>query len=556
MIRTEPEEALGTVSPQTPDNSPDSREERRALRRARAGERIRRFEESAQNSRRMLVFCLLSVCVFGLAAHAYGFLNGNFSHDVLNALYADAGEEAWKRTLGRIFVPPYRAVTRGGLALPWLIGLLSLVYVGVAAFLVVKTFRVENKLTAALICGVMVTNVTFTAVTATYIYELDFDMLAMLLAAAAAFLWEKWRHPLSILPGAVLIMLSIGLYQSYLSVAVTVMLICSVLALMNGDGFKKVMLHGLQGIVTLGAGGALYAVACEISTAVTGIALTRRTNVFLGEGVNYLKLFGESYQNFFQKIWNTSLLPKALIGTINVLGLAVIGFAVLYTLFLNRRMTVPAKILMAVLLLLVPFAMNLTYVLARGYIHDLMLYGIWFAYILVLLFASRICGEGGISRGIRKAVRWASVACVSILLVSNIVVSNTAYLKKDLEQKSTLSLMTRVVSRMEDREDYLPGQTPVCFIGNSPLYQTIPGFENVADVTGLGWNNAIAQDSPYWYYNTYKAYFRYVLNTPVTICTDEQHNELMARDEVRAMPAYPAGDCMAMVDGVLVVKMG
>ncbi len=518
---------------------------------------VHRLENGFHREKRMLGFCLVVTFIWGLAAHAYGFINANFSHDALNALYAGDAEETWKRMLGRMFVPIYRGVTRGGIAQTWLIGILSLLYVGIAVYLVISVFRVQNRIFVFLISGLMVTNVTVTAITATYIYELDFDLLAMLCATAAGYIWQKWRRPLSILAGALPVMISLGLYQSYLSVTVILMLLVCVFDLLNGEGWKRVTVHGLQGIATVGAGGVLYLIACGLSSALTGVEIMSRTNVFLGAGIKkYVTLFFECYRNFAENIRDTALFPKALINTVTGLAAAILVFCLCYALFFNKKMRAADKMLTVVLVLLSPFVMNMTYVLARGYIHDLMMYAIWFSYIFVLLLALWINREERVKHGLRIAVKGLSVACVAILLFGNLTVSNSAYLKKDLEQKATLSYMTRVVSRMENREDYVPGVTPVCFVGYTALFQTLPGWENIATITGLDWNNAIAGDSSLWYYNCYRAYFQYILNTPVNLCSDEMHEQIKKREDVQAMPYYPDKNCMQMIDGILVVKTG
>ena len=53
-------------------------------------------------------------------------------------------------------------------------------------YLVLRLFSVDNALLLAVIGALFVTNVSYSALAATYIYDLDGDMLAMLLAVCAA----------------------------------------------------------------------------------------------------------------------------------------------------------------------------------------------------------------------------------------------------------------------------------------------------------------------------------------------------------------------------------
>ena len=80
-----------------------------------------------------LLLCFAAVFLFGLAAHAYGFLRAGFSHDMLNALVVTPVETYWKMQLGRPGIVLYRRVLRGLIAAPWQLGLLSLVWLSLCS---------------------------------------------------------------------------------------------------------------------------------------------------------------------------------------------------------------------------------------------------------------------------------------------------------------------------------------------------------------------------------------------------------------------------------------
>ena len=82
----------------------------------------------------------LSTLLWGIMAHAYGFLHASFAYDALNAVYVEQSEKLWKIAIGRIFVNLYRNLVRGGWAMPWLIGILSLLFIAIAAILVADIF--------------------------------------------------------------------------------------------------------------------------------------------------------------------------------------------------------------------------------------------------------------------------------------------------------------------------------------------------------------------------------------------------------------------------------
>ena len=145
--------------------------------------------------RQRLLASFAAVFLFGLLAHGYAFTNFTVSHDSLNEMflsgdirYAAGSVADWKISLGRFLYPAYRTVFSGGAGTPWLSGVLSLVWVSLAVYLVSRLFSVDNALLLAVIGALFVTNVSYSALAATYIYDLDGDMLAMLLAVCAAYL--------------------------------------------------------------------------------------------------------------------------------------------------------------------------------------------------------------------------------------------------------------------------------------------------------------------------------------------------------------------------------
>ena len=129
--------------------------------------------------------------------------------------------------------------------------------------------------------------------------------------------------------------------------------------------------------------------------------------------------------------------------------------------------------------------------------------------------------------------------------------------KKDLEASATLSLMTRVLAAVEQNPDYVPGETPLAFVGVSEqLNDAIYGFADYGRITGAEGGSAIPAAHAEYYYNAYAAYFRYILNNPAVFCPHDKWNALQGDPAVAALPCYPTPGCMQLRDGVLVVKLG
>lgn len=505
--------------------------------------------------------CLIVTFAWGLIAHAYGFLNGNFSYDSLNAFYATAIEETWKIELGRFFVPVYRELVRGQITVPWLIGLLGLLWLGTAVYLVCRLFEIKSNGLMILIAGVMATNITLTAQIATYVYEFDINCFALLLAAIAAFLWRNQSNWLGFLVGSVSLLGAMGIYQSYFSTTMTLMILMSIMDLFRGKDVKKVFLNGVRGICILLVGGLLYFALGKVVYAVADIQAQSRTDVFDFSGIPnpvlfYVNLVKETYvdfkNHFCHNAYRYRIIRTAIAGLI-----AIVGTTAAWTFIRSMKKEGLRILLICVLILLTPFAMHVTFFLARGKdVHDLMTYSIWLVWVIFPVYVFWFSEESAVDFPLKAFLKPVCCILVAYVLLQNVIISNTAYVKKDIEGKAALSTMTRVVARMEQQEAYAMGETPVAFVGGGSLYSQVPGMEDVQDIAGLNLNNPIASSVSTYYFNTYDAYFKYVLNYPLNICDNELHGILSSSEEVQNMPAFPDESCMKMIDGVLIVKMG
>ena len=227
------------------------------------------------------------------------------------------------------------------------------------------------------------------------------------------------------------------------------------------------------------------------------------------------------------------------------------------TIFTARRSRVSAwqALGMAVLALLLPFGMNWICLFCGSVVHDLMMY----AYIVPLLAAlaanERAWNLALANKGKQIGKKTRAAACVLPLAVLTLlfdrgIYANQIYLKKDLEYDTTLSVMTRVVDRIEQVEGYIPGETPVKFLGDiqrSQLAMTRPAFAHLDSLTGTEENYAITYGDTFW------MYLEDVMGYPIKRFreTKNEEQERVTDD----MPCFPDKDSVQMVDGVVFVKL-
>lgn len=513
-----------------------------------------RVSEKYYNNRKTIFLVFLSVFAFGFFAHGFMFSNVAFSHDSLNEFNAAICGNDFRIQFGKFLVPIYRAITRGIIAIPWVIGILSLIYISFTVLLVVKMFNIKSKPLIVLISGIFTTNMAVTATATTFIHDLDCDMLALLLATLGAYLWCKYDK--GYLLGIIPCMLSMGLYQSYISVAITLIIFYCILSLLNSADYKLVFKKGLKGAGMVLSSSIIYLIGVKIALAVTNLHIVSGRSSSLDFIANRsLKsiLYGifRTYAMVPYKLITTEFMcPKWLTILLCISLILIAGFMIIFTL---SKLEVKARLLVIALIIAMPLGMNFIGVFVLGNTHDLMLYSIWLVYLFALLVIWQYCKNKVNLKEIKKdVVKGLAVVLVGLLLVTNIYTANSLHLKKKLEYDATMSYMTRVVYSVENFEDYVPGKTQVVFVGGPSELVNIPGLDKYENIVGI--------DTPYalWMSNSSRcnAYFKYVLLNPAVIADEQTFVEMNKNEIVKSMPVYPAEGSMQYIDDILVVKLG
>lgn len=500
-----------------------------------------------------LVLSLISTFIWGIIAHAYMFLSSNFSHDSLNALYFSDAEIKWKIAIGRFLVIPIRTMF-GSVCVPWVYGLVSLIFIGLAVYLIVSIFEIENELFIILSAGILSINVTVTAMTATYLYELPFDMLAMLLAVAAVYynivgknIIQKYIAPV------IFLFLSMGLYQSYVCVAVMLYVLFAIYNLYKSEGnnfseIKSNILFLLKAAATVVVGVIVYFIINKVVCLLANV--TQRGNFdFVYEIKNNLS---KNLVHSYLKVVRRIILPFDSIPKV-FLGICCVGLILICAILIIKRM-VEAKcgiikiLFVIVMCALLPIFMNL-FGLVNYYSHDLMLYSIFVIYPFIFKVI-----EDNSSKIKRLIPRIASIFMV-IIIWNNILVANSCYLRKEIENKAILSVMTRVLADLEKRNDYEIGETPLVFCGFGPFKWEMQGFDNVSEITGMYFRSPTVPGID-WYFDVYKAYFDYVLKYPMVTVDKDTYDDCEEIVEDRWIPPFPYDGYIYNNNGILIINLG
>ena len=501
----------------------------------------------------------LYTLIFMALLHGYRYVSLGFSHDSL--AFAWQPDLEWQISLGRYMQPFYWWIIRGRIAAPFIVGVLSYGYMVGSVYGVASLLDLKAKTSLFLLAGLMCGSLAFIALDATYSHTADVYMLALMLNIAAAWLCLRGRRRVpSVLAAVVLLVISTGLYQAYLQVFTALTMVWALLRLLKTDdrAIPEAAARCAQSFLALMLAMALFFVGYYVVMAVTGVEAVSKANSIGGMKV----LSGAALVDMVKTTWKMPLrqlgrLQGRIAPLARMLTAVVLMTGAAATIFTARRSRVSAwqALGMAVLVLLLPFGMNWICLFCSGVVHDLMMY----AYIVPLLAAlaanERAWNLALADEGKQIGKKTRAAACVLPLAVLTLlfdrgIYANQIYLKKDLEYDTTLSVMTRVVDRIEQVEGYIPGETPVEFLGDiqrSQLAMTRPAFAHLDSLTGTEENYAITYGDTFW------MYLEDVMGYPIKRFreTKNEEQERVTDD----MPCFPDKDSVQMVDGVVFVKL-
>ena len=204
--------------------------------------------------------------------------------------------------------------------------------------------------------------------------------------------------------------------------------------------------------------------------------------------------------------------------------------------------SIKRKCMAVALMLLLSLGANFTYILSRGMIHTLMTFSYTVLYGGVLALAE--LRRSSVARGL-------TATALIFIVWGTVVFANSFNLRNSLEEQATLSVMSRLLGKIESVEGYKPGETGVVLVGDlndSGVKQLRHGYPKLM----------IIRDYPSFsvsYPESYANYFRDVLGYPVRILDKGASESYSEMDEVLSMPSFPSPGCVRMIGDVIVVRL-
>ncbi|MBR2823837.1 MAG: glucosyltransferase domain-containing protein [Clostridia bacterium] len=490
---------------------------------------------------------LLGALLFGLFAHGTGLFN-KLSHqdDIANLFGFGATITSGRWMLHLLSWLEGLFFGTGNTSLPLYNGIVSILCVGAVCAILTDLLKIRNPVYCALLGCLLVAFPTMAALFS-YMFTSHPYMIGLLMAVLAAWLICRetpwWAKAVAAgLGGA-----SVGVYQAFLPVLLSVILIYDFMTLeadeKNGALLKRV---GIQILCVAGVM-AVYFAANRFFLWKFNLQLSSYQGIDR-MGVMSLSTFldrcAKAYALFFRPPRNVAedMYPGSLY-TVHGIVLAANILLALFRIVRTGRRSGLKAVLLTLLLALFPLGSNMIYVMSEE-VHGLMVFG--GAMPFVLLIAQLDDLETRPFRG-RRAVSLLAALGLAATGLMYARFDHQCYLKDTLQQSEAMSYYTTVITRIKSAPGYTP-ETEICFVNDwsnlDPTIYDLPEMDFI-QLNLYGHNTTE-------YIHLFKEFFMRAW------CGFEGNwywgEDPAAWPEVQAMPSYPADGSVQMIRDILVIK--
>lgn len=448
----------------------------------------------------------------------------------------------------------------GAESTPTFHSIIAALSLAVIACIYIHLFNIENLISKFAVALIFV-SIPSIASHLGYMIYMGLDYFGLIIVALAVLIigdnheFKVWRF----IAAAVVLCLSLGMYQWHLTVYLTSILLLLIFELIVDKEMTavKFLLRGLYLVGSAVIGTGLYLGVLQWYLHHYNVSLNWYAGidtygvVSIEEYVSRLKLAYTDFWNpaidtkyaifpFHNEAWHIWLMRILIIGAI----------LIAVRLILEKRYIAVGEF--AFCIALIPMAFNFNFIL-YGQINTHAIHMWHFGLLFMILIwmyqtALPFYVEQFEHKAVKEVAAFVMALAVGFVLVFGVVwarYDNVCYLTAELHMNQSISYLNRMIARMESAEGYSKDM-PVCIVGDRDniIDNDIRSYDKVINPYQY---NPINCGDTWLYLKNYCGYQPAVVVQPEDI-------DLYSNEEFLAMPCYPNNGSIKRIEGVLVVK--
>lgn len=490
-----------------------------------------------------------STLIWGILSHGIALFNKYAVHDEVTFQF-DVGYtyQSGRWGLGLISEFMY-LIFKTHFSLPLINGVLSIVFIAISACLIVKLFEIDNLGICVVLSGALV-SIPVISVTFGFMFTAPYYMFSFLITTYGVYLISLKNKWYTYVFGIILISFSIGIYQAYISIAISLMLFRLMYEVKNnsfqswGGFLKKCGLLIIACVLFVG----LYLLITKATILFLDIELTGHQGIssMASEGLSvYFKRAILAYVDFFiQKrdlatVYISSL--KYLVFV--VVFLTVICISIIIANLLKKNKNNGFQFLL--LSLFVPLVVNFIEVMSNPDImYEIMLYGQTMLFVCLSWLLNDLPIK---TQSVKKVFVSFGILIIAFFSVVWCRFDNALYLKAEFEQQRAISYFTTLVTQIKSTENY-SDDIPIAFVGDKKDDHSVSGIEEMNWVSMAPYSGVDRIINDY----AWKDYMTLWTGYSPTYANSDDYADLK---EVKDMPVYPDYGSIKRIDDVIIIKL-
>ncbi len=497
----------------------------------------------------------ITTFLIGFATHLFGFVNVIHNYDDINSLPSETGAGL---TSGRWLLSILDIIfDKLGMTynLPYVNAVLFILLISLSSKYIVRTLDIKKTISAILVGAIFV---VFPTATSTLFFKFTSVLYGIAILASIMAVWCAKRFKYGFIPSIILIACSLGIYQAYIPITISLMVILLLKEnLSKKSKTKDTIKQGTKYVATLAGGTISYYIVLKFFL----IIFNRQLKEYQGidkmgqlEITQLPYLFKRCFSEFFSIIYNDyNGVSQTLIIKIGISILGCISIVLILLILKSNKKNLISIILTAFLCSIFPIAINFIVIMCpTSDIYTLMVYS--FALIFAVPFAlleniDSLQFSSKILYITKKYSKKIVIITTAVITLSYAYLANLNYTQLYYATRQTENYISSLVIQVR-MTDGFDTEKKWAFIGenfNDPLlynqWHTAPRYGGNATTNTL----INAHSRLNWIPN----YFGY--NIPLV--DEEQLTVLEQNKEVLDMPCFPNDGSIKVIDDIIIIKL-
>jgi len=520
-----------------------------------------KFDVLAQFCKRIpkhIQICFISGMITGWLTHFYMLSHKLVNWDDANNLSTPGSSDY----LGRWFL---KYIHKFGSvhSIPAVHGFLFILFLVLSACLVLEILQLESITAAILVPALMITFPSAVS-TMTFMFMAHTSGIAIFMVCMAVYLLRKYQY--GWLPCTVILVCVLGIYQSYISFAITLMLIGMIADLIHHKKFLEMLKKGIICVVVLGIGVLIYMKLSHM------IYPNLDNETYGGVGnmgqiaVSEMpRLVARCYKRFLEYfLWKPfSFVTKTAQRTNQITCVLAIVLFIVVTIQRKLYRDILSFLLLVLYCFFVPLATAFIYFMAPEVDYSmLMLYAYVLIFVLVLALLEYCIEDWEKHLTHAKwqiAIQWGlAIVTVLTMFVScycDYLLTNKAYLRTDIATERVKAYFNRVIVMAESQEGF-QAEDKITILGefyykDNPSSVEIDIFDanDLRELSGVALENGLITSG------VRDNFIRTFLGYETATLDMDEKAAIMEMNVYKEMSVYPNNGCVQKINDVWVVKM-